>query len=626
MLQDIRKNIKGTAAKIVVGLIVVSFAIFGIESILLGGGGGGVAEVNGEEISPQELQQAVNTQKRRLIAMMGDELDPSMIDDELLGRAALQDLIGRKLLKQTAEEMDLAVSEQEIGRVIGSMEQFQLEGKFSPQLYTSVLSSAGYTPGFFKQTLREDIALNQMRAGLAGSEFATPLELDLNARIAAEQRDLRYMTIPLEEFLAGDPVAEQDIQAYYQANQEDFRTEESAELDYIELSVDDFREPVDEDALREAYELELQNAQYQPQSRVSHILFIQREGESGEALQERIAAAREKLAAGADFGEVAGEFSDDVGSAASGGDLGYTTGDTFPAEMEEAIAALAPDAVSEPVQTEAGIHLIKVTERREGSPPTLEEMRPQLEDQLQLAEARVELLRTVEQLRDRVFNAEDLEGPAAEIGLVVKRSEPVTRNQSDGLFANPSLLSAVFSEEVRDDGHNSDVIELGGDRFVVLRHHRLNLPEILGLDEVRDRIAAILAENAAREKVATRAAEAVQRLRSGASMEELAGDWGYQWQVELAADRSNMVVPPDVLEHVFSLPAPPEGETVVDQLLTPGGDARVIALARVNPGSFEALEPPARRELRRQVSGEYARLLNDEFQSGLRGNADISVM
>jgi peptidyl-prolyl cis-trans isomerase D len=148
MLQDIRQNVvKGPVARVVIWLIVISFAAFGIESILLGGGGSSVAEVNGEEISPQELQQALNTQKRRLIAMMGDQLDPAMLEDQRLSSQALQSLIGRKLLTQAADEMGLAISEQQISSVITGMEDFQQDGQFSPELYKALLAESGYTPG-----------------------------------------------------------------------------------------------------------------------------------------------------------------------------------------------------------------------------------------------------------------------------------------------------------------------------------------------------------------------------------------------------------------------------------------------------------------------------------------------
>jgi len=626
MLQNIRQNVQGPAIKVVVWLIVISFSIFGIESILVGGGGSGVAEVNGEEVSPQELQQAVNTQKRRLISMMGDNFDPTLLDDEVITSQALNSLIGRKLLMQSAESMDLTVSSREIGSVIGGMEQFQIEGKFSPQMFSSVLSSAGYTPAYFKETLREDIALAQLRSGLAGSEFATPLELTLNAAVDAEQRDLRYLTIPLQTFIDQQEATEEQISAYYADHQDDFRTSESVELDYIELTPDLFRQPVEESAVLEAYQLAIENTQYKTENRVSHILFEARDGEDADALQQRVAAAQAKLAAGADFGEVAAEFSDDVGSAANGGDLGFSSGDAFPKEMEEAVASLAVDEVSAPVTTEAGTHLILVSERREGSAPELEELRPQLEEQLQLAQARSELLLAVENLKDLVFNAEDLSRPASELDLLVQRSEPVARDQAQGLFASPALLGAAFSEEVLEAGHNSDVIELGEDRFVVVHVHKHNLPQLKELAEVHDEIAAIIVEQSAREMVAAEADRIVQELASGASMEQLATDTGYNWQVELGADRRNGAVPQDVLARAFEMPVPAQDQTLVDFIMAPSGDAQVISLTGVNPGKLEALEQTARMSLLRQVSGQYANLVDSEFQRGLRESADISVM
>jgi peptidyl-prolyl cis-trans isomerase D len=626
MLQNIRQNIHGTGAKIIIFIIVAAFALFGVESILLGGGGGGVAEVNGEQITPQELQQAVNNSKRRLIAMMGDNLDPAMLDDQRLSAQALEALIGRKLMIQTAEEMGLAVSERQIGTMIGTMEQFQLDGNFSPEVYRSVLSSAGYTPAYFKQSLEQDIVLGQLRTGLSGSEFATRAELNLNARISGEQRDLRYLTIPLSRYQTDVQVSDEQIASYYEANQEAFRSEEAVELEYIELRTEDFRQPVDEDVLLEAYELELQASQYQEENRVSHILFEQNADESDEAFAARIADAREQLAAGSAFADVARELSDDIGSAPFGGDLGFSSGDTFPAPMEEAIAALALNAVSEPVVTEAGTHLLLVTERRAGEPPSLEEMRPQLEERIALEEARVVLLRTAENLKDLAFNAEDLAGPAGELELDLQTSELVTRNQAEGLFANPSLLAAAFTDDVLNGGYNSDVVELSGDHYVVLRVKRHYPAEIRPLAAVRDAIVARISDETARAAVEREARRAVAVLREGASVEEVALESGFEWQVELGADRRNLSVPPELLQRAFSLPAVAEGESTIDYVLTPGGDARVFELARVTAGELDALPEPEQVVLQRQVSGEYGQLLDTEFQQGLRASADITVL
>ena len=338
-----------------------------------------------------------------------------------------------------------------------------------------------------------------------------------------------------------------------------------------------------------------------------------------------MAAAQAELASGTDFATVAGEFSDDIGSASSGGDLGFTSGDAFPPEMEAVIAQLEPDTVSEPVTTDAGTHLILVTERRERAAPTFEELRPQLEEQLQLTAARAELLLAVEELKDLVFNAEDLTGPAQDMQLEVQRSEPVTRNQQDGLFANPALLAAAFSEEVLQAGHNSDVIELGGDRFVVLSVRKHNMPEVLPLAEVRDGIAALLLEESARAKVLAAAQGVVQALRSGASLAQVADENGYTWQAEPGAQRDNTNLPPEVLGNAFQMPAPDGDDPVVDLVMTPAGDAQVVSLTRVEPGSWERLAGPEQQALRRQVSTEFANLLNTEYQRGLRASADIVV-
>ena len=193
--------------------------------------------------------------------------------------------------------------------------------------------------------------------------------------------------------------------------------------------------------LREQFELTRDQYQYQAENRVSHILFEQAADEADDAFQARIAAAQQALAEGRDFAELAGEISADIGSAASGGDLGFTSGDAFPPEMEEAIAALEPGDISQPVTTDAGVHLILLTERRAGESVSFEELRPELEQTIQLSEARVSLLRTVEDLRDLAFNAEGLAGPARELSLAVTSAEGITRNPAEGLFANPRLVA-----------------------------------------------------------------------------------------------------------------------------------------------------------------------------------------
>ncbi len=626
MLQDIRQNIQGTAAKIVVGLIVISFAFFGIESILLSGGGSGIAEVNGEQISPNEVQQMVNTEKRRLISLLGNNIDPAMLDDDRLSAQALQSVINRKLQTQAAAELDITTSEKDIAALITGMEQFQVDGEFSPDMYRSLLSNAGFSPASFKAGLKEDLILNQLRSGLAGSDFATPVELSLNARVSAELRDIRYFTIPLASFAAKTEVADEEISQYYEEHSDEFMTEESLLLDYIELNVGDFRQPVEESVVLEQYELEKDGYGYATENRVSHILFIKGDDESDEALQERIASALAGLSAGKDFSELAGAVSDDIGSASTGGDLGFSTGDTFPEEMEVAIAKLELGEVSQPVETDAGTHIIKLTERRDGEMPTFEEMRAELTERIQLESARADLLSTTESLKDYVFNAEDLADPAEKLGLTVSRSEAVARSVQEGLFANASLLAAAFSEDVLEGGHNSDVIELSSDKYVVLHVHQHNPAKVKPLELVRDNIIARISHSTAVKAITSEADRAIAALHSGVGVEAFSNENGYEWQVELAANRVNALVPPTVLQRAFSLPVPSEGESVFDFVQAPGGDVMVLELFRVTPGEYASLAERQKLDLEAQLTGEFAGLVNVEFQGALRDRAEITTM
>ncbi len=623
MLQDIRQHTQGPTAKIVVGLIVISFAFFGIESILVSGGGNEIAEVNGESIYPQELQQALDTQKRRLMAMMGENLDPALLDDERLSPQAMESLINRKLLMQSAQGLKLAVSETEIGKVVAGMEQFQVDGAFSPDVYKSTLSSAGYTPAYFKQSLHDDILLNQLRSGLAGSEFVTSMEQDLNARVIGEQRDVRFFTIPLEKFNSASKVTDAQIETYYGAHQDEFQTSESVDIDYLELALDDFRQPVEESAIVEAFELSKQDAQFKTQNRVSHILF---EAGSDGDIEQRLAKAQEKLTKGVAFADVAKEFSQDAGSADKGGDLGYSSGDTFPNAMEAAIVKLETGVVSGPVETEAGTHLILVTERKKGEEPSLAAVRAQLQEKLQAEEARIVLLRTVESLKDLAFNAEDLAYPAKELGLAVKQMEKQTRTEKEGLFSNPALVEAAFSEEVMSSANNSEVIELAADRFVVLHVRKHHLPEVKPLTAVREDVIAAATEKAARAALTAEADRALDQLRGGLAADQFAKTQGYNLQVELGVDRRNSSVPPEVLRRVFELPPPVEGKTEMDFVIGANGDAFVIQLMRVNAGQYQAMKDPEKQQLEQMLSGESGSLINNEFQSGLRERAEITVL
>jgi peptidyl-prolyl cis-trans isomerase D len=208
MLQSMRQGAQSTTAKIIIGLIVLSFAAFGLETLLPGGAGTSVAEVNGEEISPFALQEAVTQQKRQLVSILGDDIDPAMLDDDRLQPRALESLIQRALLLQKAAELGLVASDAQIGKSITSIEAFQLNGNFSPEAYKSVLANAGYTPERFRRLQAEDIVLTQLQTAVSESEFVTQRELSAMANLVGEERDVRYLVIPEGRLVASDALSD----------------------------------------------------------------------------------------------------------------------------------------------------------------------------------------------------------------------------------------------------------------------------------------------------------------------------------------------------------------------------------------------------------------------------------
>ena len=621
MLQDIRASIQGAVAKIIIGLIVISFSIFGIESLLFSGGASAVAEVNGEEISPFALQQELSVQQRQLLAMMGDDADPALLDQARMNQRALEALIQREILRQAAGDLSLTVPDATIGDIIGSMDEFQLDGRFSRDMFRSALAGSGFTPALFRDRLAEDVQIAQLRSGIAGSDFGTRKELTLAARIALEGRDVRYITLPLADYRGDASVSDAEVQAHYDANGEAFQSEESLAIDYLELRLDDYRKPVQEARLREEFELVRGEYEQAAEARVSHILL---EGDE-QARQARLAEVQAALAEGLAFEAAAAEFSDDVGSAQSGGDLGYTAGDTFPPAMEEAISALAPGQRSGPVETEAGTHLILVTDRREGSAVSFDSVAAELQDRIQRREASADLLRDVELLRDLVFNAADLSEPAAELDIEVSSANSVTRGQAEGLFAAPSLLSAAFSEDVLEAGHNSDVIELDPEHFVVLRVAQRRPPEPLDLDDVREQIVDLLRDQAAQQLAAQQAQNLLLSLEAGTPVEDAANEAGLQWQVELGARRDSPRLPLAVRERLFELPAPAQDaprRTIVD---SDRYVYYVVEFVRLAEGTLDDAAEAELTRLRTRVSGENGGLFQQQFETALRSRADVEV-
>ena len=624
MLQSMRQGAQSTAAKIIIGLIVLSFAAFGLETLLPGGAGTSVAEVNGEEITPFALQEAVTQQKRQLVSILGDDIDPALLDDDRLQPRALDSLIQRTLLLQKSSALNLVASEAQVGKSITSIEAFQLNGEFSADAYRSVLANAGYTPERFRKAQAEDILLTQLQTAISETEFTTTTERAAAANVVAEERDVRYLVVSDSDLVSDDDLSDEALRQYYDENQAAFFNPEKIIAEYIVLEPADFVVSVDEDVVRDQFESVKDEYEVAEQARVSHILLIQGDDESDADFAGRLAQVSDRLASGDEFPDVAAELSDDLGSASMGGELGFTDGTAFPEAMEDAIAALtAPGEISPPVETDAGTHFIRLEERISGESVDYDSVKAELRASIEAAEAERELLIAVEELRDLAFNAVDLDGPAEAVGAEVQRSSPFSVDDGVGLFEESRLREVAFAADVKEAGNNSDVVEISGQRYVVLRVSEIKPPQVAPLAEVEAEVRAQVQANAEAAALSNITQTAEQMLKDGESFEAAAKVLGLEWRVELAATRLSSQLPRAVLDAAFDMSA--SEENALRTVPVPGEGYAVVQLARVSAGALSQLNQGEQQQIGALRSSEQQRLAFDEFLLHQRDVADIVV-
>lgn len=616
MLDSFRSNMKGIAFGIVI-LIAIVFAFSGIGSLSMSGSGADTAvTVNGEKVTELSVQRAINGEKRRILSE-NEGLDAAVLTDELIRPQVLNQIIGRKLLTQAAKSAGMGVSSRTTSKVLLGTPSFQSDdGRFDQDLYLYTIRNQGYTSGTFLEMLKGDMLVEQYVRGFIASGFTTETEVDLLASITEQQRDYYYLTLPLQASADAVDLSDQQIENYYQANKQRYQAAEQVVIDYIELSPGLFSatQTVAEEQIKARYEEQLESLESTTSRQAAHILLAD---PSAATLTE----IKQKLAAGESFEALAKEYSEDVGSADFGGDLGYTSGDTFPESFEAALEALQLDEVSAPVSTDSGTHLIKLLDIQEQSIDFATE-RGRIEQELITELTDVWLVEKLAKLKELSYNAESLAEIAEDLQLTAQVSEPFTRAGASGVSADPAVVKAAFSAEVLEDGYASEVLELGDDRYVVVKLNNAIPARQKVLAEVKGTVIATLSNELARADLAARGAELLANVDSGDQIETVAKAENLDWQVVLDAKRSTGGINDEVKRFVFQLPATAT-EDLIESFYTRSGDFVVVALTDVESGDSSKLSREQKTSLSYAgVSSTGGRELQ-AVQTSLLDSADI---
>ncbi|PRY70925.1 SurA N-terminal domain-containing protein [Halomonas ventosae] len=567
MLQSIRDRSRSWGAKIIIGAVVVTLALFGVESLvgLLGSSGDEVAEVNGEAITRQQLEMEVQR------AIRSGQVPP---EQERALRAEMLDmLVTDRLLTQYAEEGGLHVSEEQLDQLIVNLPEFQdANGRFDRDLFRNRLASAGFTPLSFRQQLSVDVKRQQLQQGLAVSDFTLEEERERLAALQRQTRTFRHHALVPADLETPPEVDEQALEEYYAAHEADYRRPEQVRLNYVVLDRQQMAEQaeVSEEALREAWE----EGAAEADRRVSHIMVTFGDARSREEAEAILEQVQQRLAGGEAFDQLAAEVSDDTSTSDDGGDLGIISRGFFGEAFEEAAFSLGEGEVSEIVETDNGLHLVKVTELDR---PAFDESRDQLRRQLAREQVTDAFNEQAQRLIDDSFAAEDLASVAEDLGLELQQSDWVGRDGADGVLSEPGVMEQAFSGDVLEEGYNSEVIELDEDRRLVLRVAEHREATTLPLAEVRDEVEAAVRREKTREALVELAAERVERLRAG---ESLAIAWQ---QADAVSRQGGSDLSEALIEAAFRLPHP-EGDAPVYGHAVDGERVVLIALDEVQPG------------------------------------------
>ncbi len=623
MLQRIRDKSQSTIAKGIVALMIVPFVFFGIDSFFQGGGDKNVAEVNGTEITERELLFGIDTRKRQLQAQLGESYDPNMISDAMLKPQVLESLVQRELFKSEAEDLGIVASDALLDQQIVESPEFQENGQFSKLRYESLLRSNGLLPSGHRDQLRTQITASHLLSGLAESDFATNADVAITAKITDQRRDIRFIRVPAVAAADLPTVDDAAIKAFYDANQQRFMRPDQVQLEYLQLSISDFHADVSESEVREVYEREKAAFEPEKERSIAHILVAIDDPDERAAAEQKISEVQTKLAAGEDFSTLASEYSDDGGSADSGGLLGLVGVGVFP-EFDEALANMSVGEVSPVVETDSGLHLIKLLEQTTSEFPSFEVSRERIENDLKAATATPDYIARREELEDATFGADDLSLAADEFELPLQTTEFFDRNTGTGIAAQPAVRNLAFSDEFLSAGQNSEAIELGEESVVIVRLKEFREATPRPLIEVSDTIRAELTAESRRAATRQKAQSILDQLQKGGTVEDTAKAIGVDWQVELQAERNSLSLDRAIVDAAFTADEFSNGRALVLAQL-PNGDNAVVEVSNVQAGSANRIPARQRQALRQSIAQMSGNRAFDEYFKEVRATADVNI-
>lgn len=626
MLSTIREKTQGLIASAVLGLLAITFALWGVNYYFEGGGNNAVAKVGDTEISQQLYRQTLDQQRQRFAQY------PGLVDQPFFKQQILEALIDRALALETAQKAGYRIGDAQLGEQIRAIPAFQKDGKFDPARYRELLARAGLSVPVFEGQERITAQLEQARAGFERTAFVSAAELARVAALAAQRRTIAYLVLKPALYAAKAKPSDQDVKNYYDAHKDRFMQPEQVKVAYLQLSPDNLIRgiTVTDAELRKAYADEAARFVAPEERRASHILISVPPNASAQQQQLALAKAeaiRAQLRAGADFAALARRDSQDPGSASKGGDLGYAARGTYTKPFDQALFALKkPGDISAPIKTEFGYHIIKLTGIKPEVRKSFSQVRAELAQSVRSRKAEDAVSKLTDRLQNLAYEHPESLKPAADaLGLKIEESGWFSRDGGPGIAANPKVVAAAFDPDVLKQTRNSDAIDAGKDGWVVVRviGHKPATPK--PLSQVRAEIEKTITGVREQEAADEAGSALLARARKGESLEALARASGATWVAQQVVIRDEKKgIDPQLLQAVFRVPHPTAGKPVVGGSSLQGGGYAVFALTAVDAPDPAALKT-AEADLKPLMQARDGASYYDEYLAGLRAHVPVKI-
>jgi len=625
MLQSIHDKLKGWVAGVVLGAIGLVFVFWGINWTL--SAPTYAAKVNGTEISSNEVRQTYQQQLAQIERQSSVPLDDAMRNE--IKQRVLEQYVSSEALVTRADDLGYRVSDSELLAEMAKVPALQVDGKFDYDHALAVLRAQGRSPAEIEELFRRDAKLRQLDTALNASSFATPTELKEFRALTRQQRELAWLTVSASKYAAGAAPDEAAVKTYYDAHKSDYMTPETVNLRFVELSLEQLasKVSVDEAQLKAYYEEQKAKTPERflqaEQRRVRHILLSVNDPKEDAAVKTKAEAILKRAQGGEDFSKLAKEFSQDPGSAAQGGDLGWSERKIFVAPFADAAFSMKVDEIRGPVKTQFGYHILKLDGIQPPAVKTFDQARAELETEYKRNEAERLFNNAQDQLADAALqNATDIDVVARKAGLTVQDIPDFSRSDGGGALGKvPAVIDAAFSQDVLD-GRLSSLVEVEKGRGVVLRATDHKLPQQKPLEAVRTDVVAAWKKQRGVELASAAAADALKRLNAGESWDAVAKSLGAAVQAPKFISRSDPGVPMEVRVTGFKAPKPAQ-KPVYQSLSLGDGDAAVLALSAVREDPSAAMIRDA--DMRQQYAAQIASGEAQSYAAGARADAKIML-